>query len=212
MPGLCGVGGARRFVGLSGGWGMCVAWFRTWPRAVARFSTVALCLGLALPAPAAARVVNGAAFGGWTVLCEAVAVNETMCGLSQRLVRNDGSNRLLADLLAIPGVDDQPPVLVVRVPLGVHFPGGFALRAEGQAAGEPLVVFDWQSCSTELCEALALLDPGRLAALEGVDRALAAYRPEVNADPLVFRVRLDGLTEGLAALTEAIRPTAAQGE
>jgi len=152
-------------------------------------------LGLSASPAQSERLANGARFGEWTVVCEAVAVNETVCVLNQRLVRNDGE--FLVDLLAIPGGDGW---LSARVPVGVHFPGGFVLRREGDPKQIALV---WQVCSPRLCEAaVSLADEGAVL-LEGGE-AIAAYRPEVTSDPVVFRVVLDGLADGLAALAASI--------
>ena len=64
------------------------------------------------------RIANGTRFGAWRVNCEAIAVNETACVLSQRLVRTS-DNVFLAELLAFWSGDGSKSYLAARVPTGV---------------------------------------------------------------------------------------------
>ena len=156
----------------------------------------------------AQRVENGARFGAWTVACEAVAVNETICVLTQRLVEAEGQG-FLTELLAFNDADEAQAWVVARVPLGVHFPGGFALQPEGD---ETPLAFEWQSCAPQLCEALLPVDAAALAALEVSDGAVAGYVPAPGEAPVVFRVATEGLGDGLAALARALgQPGVATG-
>ncbi len=124
-------------------------------------------------APALAeRLENGTQFGEWTLVCEAVAVNETTCVLNQRLLRGDGA--FIVDFMAIPEGDGG--WLSARVPVGVHFPSGFVLRPE---AGDQQIALIWQACSPELCEAMVSLSGESAALLDG-SPAIAAYRPGVT--------------------------------
>ncbi len=150
------------------------------------------CLLAFAPPVFAERLENGARFGEWTLVCEAIAVNETACVLNQRIVRADGA--FLVDFLAIPEGDGG--WLSARVPVGVHFPSGFVLRPEAE---EQQIILVWQACSPELCEAMVSLSDEGATLLEG-GPAIAAYRPGVTDEPVVFRVTLEGLSEGLAAL------------
>lgn len=148
-----------------------------------------------------ARVANGTRFGQWVVSCEALAVNETACVLSQRLVRaSDGA--FLAEMLAFSSADGTRRYVGARVPNGVYLPHGFALRpAEGEAEE---IRFVWQSCSRDLCEALIELDGEALAALEAAEGGLiAGYRPGLLAQPLVFTLSVEGAGAGLAALVSS---------
>lgn len=144
----------------------------------------------------AERVANGTRFGAWTVTCEALAVNETACLLTQRLVRSS-DNAFLAEVLAFWSGDGSQRYLAARVPNGVFFPSGFAVKADD---AEEQTQFIWQSCARDLCEALLELDEETLTSLETAESLVAGYRPNLRADPVVFRVSLDGATEGLAAL------------
>jgi len=145
------------------------------------------------------RVANGTRFGQWVVSCEALAVNETACVLTQRLARaSDGA--FLADMLAFSSADGSRLYLGARVPNGVYFPHGFAVRAADDEAAEE-IRFVWQSCSRDLCEALVELTGDELASLEGSETGLiAGYRPGLLADPLIFTLSVEGAQAGLEAL------------
>ncbi len=155
--------------------------------------------------PAPERVANGATFGAWRVTCEALAVNETACVLTQRLSTRDGG-QFIAELLALPRPDaDGGAYIAARVPNGVYFPSGFALRPV-TGDGEPEANetrFVWQSCSAQLCEALVELDAAALEVLEGAEGLIAGYRPGLGQEPLVFRLSVAGAAEGVAALSGA---------
>ena len=150
------------------------------------------------------RVANGTRFGQWVVSCEALAVNETACVLTQRLARAaDGA--FLAEMLAFSSADGSRLYLGARVPSGVYFPHGFALRPAEGAAEETRFV--WQSCSRDLCEALIELSPETLQALEMAEGGLiAGYRPGLLAQPLVFALSVEGAEAGLSALTSSAAP------
>lgn len=152
----------------------------------------------------AQRLENGTRFGGWTVACEALAVNETVCVLSQRLVSAaDGS--LLADLLAFASTDEPAGWVAARVPNGVFLPSGFSFRVDDAENGEERIdTFEWQSCSPDICEALLRIDSEIASALDTLPDWVAAYRPAIDASPLVFRVDPSGLADGLSALAAAL--------
>lgn len=150
-------------------------------------------------------VANGERVGAWTVTCEAIAVGETACVLTQRLVRTQ-DNAFLAELLAFESGDGSGTYIAARVPNGVYFPSGFAFRPDD---GDERFDFTWQSCTRDLCEALLQIDRETLATLAAAEAGvIAGYRPSLALDPLVFRLSLEGAIEGLAALAPA--PAAAE--
>ena len=154
------------------------------------------------PAPAEPpRVVNGARFGAWTVACEALAVNETTCVLSQRLVRS-ADNTFLAELVAFWSADLSSGFIAARVPNGVYFPSGFAMRPENSEERHDFV---WQSCSRDICEALLAADADTMQSIDDAGQAIIGYRPSIQAEPLVFRAGTNGVVEGLNALKQALR-------
>lgn len=180
--------------------------FPVFPRRAALLSVAgALALGLVAGGAAAQgerpqRLENGARFGAWTVVCEAIAVNETLCVLTQRLVASEGQG-LLTELLAFNDAEAPQAYVVARVPLGVHFPAGFTMQRQGT---ETVLEFEWQSCTAQMCEAMLIVDADVLMALEGDDDVLAGYAPAPGAAPLVFRVGTQGLGDGLSALAGAM--------
>lgn len=149
---------------------------------------------------ASSRLQNGTQFGNWVVTCEAVAVNETLCVLSQRLVRSEG-NSFLAELVAFNDPDKVGSFVAAIVPVGVYLPSGFSLRLEDS---ETVFDFEWQACSRDMCEALLELDGAQLELLESAGGAVAGYRPAQGAEPLVFSVGTEGLLPGLQALARAL--------
>jgi invasion protein IalB len=149
----------------------------------------------------APRVANGTAFGKWSVTCEALAVNETTCVLTQRLVRT-ADNAFLAEFLAFWSADGATRYVAARVPTGVYLPAGFVLRPETDPEGDELA-FVWQSCGRDLCEALIVLDDDMATRLEAAENLLAGYRPNLLSEPAVFNLSFAGLDAGLAALRPA---------
>jgi len=150
-------------------------------------------------AGAAGRIANGSKFGNWVVSCQALAVNETTCVLSQQLLRaND--NAFLAELLAFWNADGTQKFMAVRVPTGVYLPSGFALRPEDESEETRFVR---QTCGRDLCEGLIEVTDDLEGRWVGAEKLLGGYRPGRTAEALVFTLSLAGLTEGLAALRVA---------
>jgi len=123
------------------------------------------------------RIANGTRFGAWTVTCEALAVNETACVLTQRLVRSS-DNAFLAEVLAFWSGDGARTFMAARVPNGVFFPSGFAFKPE---ESEEQQQFVWQSCARDLCEALLEIDMDTVKELEGAESLIAGYRPSLQS-------------------------------
>ena len=146
------------------------------------------------------RLANGTRFGAWTLRCEAVAVNETACVLSQRLLQRDG-NRFLSELIVFPGPKGgDKDYIAARVPLGTYFPSGFVMRV---GESEDRHEFVWQACDRERCEALLELTPDLSDQMEAAGTAVVGYRPSITANPLVFKVDTKGAKAGLDALKAA---------
>lgn len=164
-------------------------------------------VGAAVPsAPASAagepRLVNGARFGAWAVACEAVAVNETACILTQKLIAK-ADNRFLAEMVLVRPKGEARVILAARVPIGVHFPSGFVMKPEKSEERSALV---WQSCNRDICEAAIELSAEKLAELETGGGATAGYRPNARSEPVVFRIAFEGAGQGLDSLQRATLP------
>ncbi|MBC7157796.1 MAG: invasion associated locus B family protein [Rhodobacteraceae bacterium] len=155
-----------------------------------------------LPDAAAERLANGTRFGTWTLGCEAVAVGETACLLSQRVARtSDGA--FLADFLLFPNPQAEGEVyLAARVAAGAYLPSGFVLRGEG-APEDSQRQLVWQTCAGAVCEALLSLPEADIAALEDGGDVIAAYRPSVQSEAVIFRFSVAGAQAGLEALVRA---------
>lgn len=173
-----------------------------------------LCIAviLALPLSASAQtdtntdqaeavVSNGQRFGAWTVACVAVAVGQTNCTLTQRVLRaND--NAFVADVIATRNGEGKT-YLVARVPVGVFLPNGFAMREAENEDEEAVMEFAWQACNREFCEALLQVEADKAVALSAEDNAMvAAFRPSSQSEPFLFQLSLNGMASGL----DAIRP------
>lgn len=145
--------------------------------------------------PAARKLVNGARIGAWTVQCEAVAVGETVCALKQQLLR-PSDRAFIAEIIAAWNANAGRPVLVARVPLGVHLPSGFVIQAKGDKQRN----FEWQRCFGRFCEAALVLSPEDVTTLESAGEVVAAFRPAPGTNPFVFRFSMNGLSQGLLAI------------
>lgn len=165
-------------------------------------SALLLAMVGAQPAAAeeAARLANGSRIGAWTVKCEAIAVGETQCVLSQSLVRSS-DNTFLVELLAFWSADLDKRLLVARVPAGVYLPSGFVVGFGEPVEQQALV---WQQCRDTLCEALIDIDDTLLGKLAAAGKVTAGYRPGVSDEPLLFTVAVDGLGDGLDQLKAAL--------
>lgn len=148
-------------------------------------------------------VANGQTFGAWTVSCEAVAVGQTACLLNQTILR-DTDRAFLAQVIALKDGESGKNYLLARVPLGASLPFGFAMRPEGTEDEAALLRFDWQTCFGQFCEALAEIDEARMTQMDSADTVmLASYQPALKAEPLVFRLSLQGAAAGIAAIANA---------
>jgi len=145
--------------------------------------------------PAPRKLANGTRIGAWTVRCEAVAVGETACALVQQLLR-PSDRAFIAEIVAAWNGSARKPVLVARVPMGVHLPSGFVIQAKGDRQRN----FVWQRCFGRFCEATLVLSPEDAAKLEGAGEVVAAFRPAPGTNPFVFRFSMKGLRQGLEAL------------
>lgn len=148
-----------------------------------------------------AAVANGQRIGAWTVSCRAVAVGQTDCTLTQRIVRA-ADNAFVADVIATRN-EEGATFLVARVPTGAFLPDAFALRDAEAEDAEALMEFSWQSCGRDLCETLLELEPEMVTTLSADDNAMvAAFRPSSRMEPFVFQLSLSGMEAGL----DTIRP------
>lgn len=146
-------------------------------------------------------VANGQRFGAWTVSCVALAVGQTNCTLTQRVLRA-ADNAFVADLIATRNAEGAT-YLVARVPVGVFLPNNFAMREAENENTDEAMEFTWQACNRDFCEALLEVDAEIVTPLSADDNAMiAAFRPSSQMEPFVFQLSLNGMGQGL----DAIRP------
>ena len=153
-------------------------------------------------------VANGQKFGAWTVECQAIATNNTVCVLAQQLLRTS-DRAFLAQVMAFQSAGGAQTYFSAQVPVGAYLPAGFAMRP---ASSDAIVELTWQSCTQTLCETLAQITPETLDALSANNETvIASYRPSLQSDPLIFNFSMVGAKEGLAALLAA-NTTSGTGE
>lgn len=167
---------------------------------------LAFILTLALPTSALSQeaespqdvVANGQKIGAWTVSCIALAVGKTNCTLNQRVMRtSDGA--FVADVIALRDSEGRT-YLLARVPVGAALPSGFIMS---KADSEETTSFTWQACSPEVCEATLPLDPEQVTELSAEDnQMIAAFRPNLQSEPIVFQISLSGMEAGLDAVSQ----------
>ncbi|MGH1330371.1 MAG: invasion associated locus B family protein [Paracoccaceae bacterium] len=145
------------------------------------------------------RIANGARVGQWLVRCDALAVGETVCYLTQKIIRTEDKAGI-AEFLAFWNPDFTVSYVIARVPNGVFLPTGFAMK---DRASEERIDFTWQNCSAALCEALAEIPLTTIQALETAEAVIAGYKPNRNAQDLLFQVNFAGASQGLNALKAA---------
>ena len=146
-----------------------------------------------------ATVANGQKIGAWNVTCVAVAVGQTNCTLTQRIMRAT-DNAFVADLVATRNAEDATYV-VARVPVGVFLPNSFAMRNAENETEEDVIEFIWQACNREVCEALVQLDEEQISTLSTDSVTMVgAFRPSAQSEPFVFQFSLNGMIEGLDAI------------
>jgi len=148
---------------------------------------------------ASTTFVNGQKVGAWTVACRAVAVGETDCTLTQRILRVT-DNAFVADIIATQN-DANATFLIARVPAGAFLPNQFAMRNEQDLEAEDVMAFAWQTCSGQFCEAVIEVAADDVAALSADNnKMVAAFRPNAEMEPFVFQMSLAGLKDGLDAI------------
>ena len=171
---------------------------------------VCLAMILILPLPALAQststedaapiaVANGQQIGAWSVSCVAVAVGETNCTLTQRILRaND--NAFVADMIATRN-EQGNTFVIARVPVGAFLPTGFAMRDSENEDLEDVLEFTWQACNREICEALLQLENEQVSALSAeTNTMIAAFRPSAQSEPFLFQLSMNGMASGLDAI------------
>ncbi len=138
---------------------------------------------------------GGERFGDWRFQCKALPTNQNVCVLSQTLVNAETKKPILSLVLRRVG-KDKKLVLMTIVPLGVFLAPGIA----GKVDDGKRFKFVWQRCTTQGCQAAALVDDKLEKALKAGAHLLIAFQVQPKAKPITLVASLKGVTRGLGAL------------
>ena len=142
-------------------------------------------------------VAENAAFGDWIVRCEATPTNENRCRLTQTMTRTSDKS-LVVRFIAFPGKDEQS-VIVAHVPIGAYLPASPVI-SRLETGNRDQQNFTWQRCMGDICEAATAISAQELATYKTAKNVVFGYRMNQGDDPIVVRVDVSRLEEGLNAI------------
>ncbi len=137
----------------------------------------------------------GERIGDWRFQCKALPTNQNVCVLSQTLVNAETKKPILSLVLRRVG-KDKKLALITIVPLGVFLAPGIA----GKVDDGKRFKFVWQICTTQGCQAAAVVDAELKRTLKAGKRLLIGLRAQPNAKPIALGASLKGVTQGLRVL------------
>ena len=162
-----------------------------------RIATIVLCatfmVGFVKSSNAVPKV--GDRIGDWNYQCKAVSEKQNICALIQTLINSETKDRVLTLVLRRVG-KDKKLALFATAPLGIYLAAGIAGKVDD---GKPFT-FKWQRCTTQGCQAMAVLNAELEQALKAGDQLLIGYEPQPNAQTIALGASLKGLAMGLKAL------------
>lgn len=161
-------------------------------KATKQWAGVLLLCALSSTTWAAAQ--QGQRFGDWGVQCEAAPDNTQLCYVQQVLSEKGKKVPLMVTVLGY-GQGKQFPTAIFELPKGIDIKKGVQLKVDNN----PPVGFSGV-CNGQGCRAGFTLDNKMFQQLTHGKRALLAYRPAPNKEPLIFPVSLNGLAAGLNAV------------
>lgn len=163
--------------------------------AVARRAVVAAALLLAAAQAEAADLKIGRRFQSWTGGCERAPVGRgRACFIFQKLSLPETGRELASIAVGYP-VKGEPPMAVLKVPLGTLLPAGITLTIEDGAPRS----FPIQFCTEEGCRAHVPLTPDMLAGLKAGLKAELSFQ-DLERRIVTLSISLRGFTRGLASL------------
>jgi len=137
----------------------------------------------------------GDKFGSWLFECQALAANKTACVLSQTLVQSENKQRVLR--VSLNKLESSNELQLVAVaPLGIYLPFGVNGKVDDKL-DIPLVL---QACAQQGCVATSTLKGKVLKALKSGSNLEISFSGNLQSDPIVLNVSLDGLAEGVDTL------------
>lgn len=136
---------------------------------------------------------NPTSFGDWAVRCTGEEGAATACEAYQTLFVAENQQRILHVAVGSRG-DDEAPVAVIIVPLGVSLPAGLTLRIDNSWPIE----FEFGSCQADGCRAGLTLESSMLSALQA-GTGLEVELTETSGRQIIIPMSLVGFTEAYTA-------------
>ncbi|MCP4492815.1 MAG: invasion associated locus B family protein [Gammaproteobacteria bacterium] len=155
------------------------------------FIAMIICLCSAVTvANAAARV--GEKFGDWLFQCQALAANKTACVITQTLIQQETSQRVLRMTLSkLKG--QKKLTMVVITPLGIYIPAGVSAKTDNGHTIPMVLKF----CDQKGCVASAKLDEKQRNAIESGNIITISFAQKDKNKSINLDVSLEGVTAGL---------------
>jgi invasion protein IalB len=142
----------------------------------------------------AAGAKPGQRFGDWGVKCETVPDKSQVCYVQQVLSEKNSKTPIMITVLGY-GKGKPFPTAIFELPKGVDMKQGVQLKVDKNQA----VAFKGK-CDQQGCRAGFTLDNAMMQQIAKGQRALLAYRPGPNKEPVILPISLKGLTPGLKAV------------
>ena len=140
----------------------------------------------------AAGAKEGQRFGDWGVKCETTPdKKDQVCYLQQVLSEKGKKQPLMITVLGY-GKGKPFPTAIFELPKGVDMRQGVQLKVDKYQA----VAFKGK-CDQQGCRAGFTLDNTMVQQFSKGQRALLAYRPGANKEPVILPISLKGLGPGL---------------
>ncbi|HMT92427.1 invasion associated locus B family protein [uncultured Thiothrix sp.] len=142
----------------------------------------------------AANAKTGQRFGDWGVKCETIPDKSQVCYVQQVLSEKGSKQPLMITVLGY-GKGKPFPTAIFELPKGVDMKQGVQLKVDKNQA----VAFQGK-CDQQGCRAGFTLDNAMMQQIAKGQRALLAYRPGPNKEPVILPISLKGLAPGLKAV------------
>lgn len=112
----------------------------------------------------------------------------TQCKMEQRVVLSD-SGALLASVTIQPVAGATAPMMVIRVPYGIHFPAGLRMAVDGSA----LETLPFQTCDAQGCFAGGPTNEALIDRLEAGNNLEITFQDQMQRN-ITVPVSLNGFT------------------
>lgn len=147
-----------------------------------------------LPAAAQTKTPNsGDRIGSWEYKCEAIAKDQTICGLIQRIADKGTKKEVLGVTVRPVSKKENRLAIVITAPLGIFLGTGIA----GKVDDGKQFKFNLQQCTRSGCDAAIILNDDLLAQLRKGKRLLVGFKARAGAKTIIIPVDLKGFDEGV---------------